>query len=686
MCGPLGMTFVRFLTFVVAGYGTVGMYEFTLIGQILMKTPNLDTLFFRRKWQMKLKELSILSEEDIPTTFSPTAFLNLRTFTFSNLNTESFTLPPHLAQLQVDLSCVRVFTHCLHRQYPQDILLSFIQPLFTNLEFLDINAQMEYIDIPSFSDVICELVHNCTLLGVRLTLLNKDVHPPNAPPPPIKIPPCCFDAMPRLRFIEFTGDGGKQQRVYRESRAAVMIRWKIAQFGVAGRLREGCCGRLADAASYAGCSYSCVVDFRGEIKELLVWGQELKAVMRKSWIGGPHGSLYRNIRGTAVAFAEHLLEDVVTNLGVNRKLEVRLEAYHVPIPKSPRYQVKRREIWKGIPGVAQKITVHTKLENNLVVQGGHSAAGVIQRASVEHAYNATVQDPQYLATRDHQLPHFVDVSCPADKLEPASTMPWSRRQAGVSQLPAIGSPACLHDLRQERVQEDQPEAKRTQSTEWLKQGDWGLCAIPSRNANGSPFRHNATTQHHHHRHPRWDCEPPADSSTEQTGHRAPTSIATLSFLLYEALAVIDKLDHGVHLLTTLLHVQCTDYHLFATTDLANPTHLLCLYHALRAPVNLVLEDVCSKVERLSLGGDEQVHAVLREACEGVHDILHDPLEEVHKLAATSKIVDLLDQSCMELLEILGRCAETVEAAGDTGMREAGDLRPRTSAGEYEVVG
>ncbi|KAF9491842.1 hypothetical protein BDN71DRAFT_1452284, partial [Pleurotus eryngii] len=176
------------------------MYEFTLIDQILMQTPNLDTLFFRRcvpienppleflhdapfalrdlnlsdsifdqhlvnflDKQMKLEELSILSEEDIPTTFSPTAFPNLRTFTFSNLNvfrrilrtaarpthlnlvgfTESFTLPPHLAQPQVDLSCL----------------------LFTDLEFLDINAQREYIDIPLFLDAICELVHNCTLLG-----------------------------------------------------------------------------------------------------------------------------------------------------------------------------------------------------------------------------------------------------------------------------------------------------------------------------------------------------------------------------------------------------------------------------------------------------------------------------------------------------------------------------------------
>ncbi|KAF9491537.1 hypothetical protein BDN71DRAFT_1452816 [Pleurotus eryngii] len=203
--------------------GPSGMYEFTLIDQILMQTPNLDTLFFR--WcvpienppleflhdapfafrdlnlldpifdqhlvnfldkQMKFEELSIFSEEDIPATFSPTTFPNLKTFTFSNLNvfrrmlctaarpthlslegyTESFTLPPRLAQPQVDLSCVRVFTHCLHRQYPPDILLSFTQPLFTDLEFLDINAQREYIDIPSFLDAICELVHNRTLLGV----------------------------------------------------------------------------------------------------------------------------------------------------------------------------------------------------------------------------------------------------------------------------------------------------------------------------------------------------------------------------------------------------------------------------------------------------------------------------------------------------------------------------------------
>ncbi|KAF9490812.1 hypothetical protein BDN71DRAFT_1510903 [Pleurotus eryngii] len=84
---------------------------------------------------------------------------------------------------------------------------------------------------------------------------------------------------------------------------------------------------------------------------------------------------------------------------------------------------------------------------------------------------------------------------------------------------------------------------------------------------------------------------------------------------------------------------------------------------------------------------EEVGTVLREACESVHDILHDPLEEVHELAAAAKIVDLLDQSCAELLEILRQGAETAEAAWDRGVREAGDSRPRTSTGEeYEVVG
>lgn len=275
-------TFVRFLTFFITGYV---MHEFELIDQILMQTPNLHTLFFRRyvpienppldflhnapfalrelnlfdsifdqhmadflDKQMKLEELNILSEEDIPVMFSPAAFPNLKTFTFSNLNifrrilctsarpthlslvgyNKSFTSPPHLTQPQVNLACVRVFAHCLHRDYPPDILLSFTQPLFTNLEFLDINALRECIDVPSFLDAICDSAHNRTLLGVRFTLLDEVAHPPDAPPPQIEIPPRCFDAMPRLRFVEFTGDGGKQQRVYRDSRAPVAIRWKIA--------------------------------------------------------------------------------------------------------------------------------------------------------------------------------------------------------------------------------------------------------------------------------------------------------------------------------------------------------------------------------------------------------------------------------------------------------------------------
>ncbi|KAF4602871.1 hypothetical protein EYR38_003275 [Pleurotus pulmonarius] len=68
-------------------------------------------------------------------------------------------------------------------------------------------------------------------------------------------------------------------------------------------------------------------------------------------------------------------------------------------------------------------------------------------------------------------------------------------------------------------------------------------------------------------------------------HPRAASLATLSFLLYEALAVIDELDHGAHLLAALLHVQRADYRLFAATNLADPVHLLRLYRALQAPVN-----------------------------------------------------------------------------------------------------
>ncbi|KAG9227065.1 hypothetical protein CCMSSC00406_0008265 [Pleurotus cornucopiae] len=179
-------------------------------------------------------------------------------------------------------------------------------------------------------------------------------------------------------------------------------------------------------------------------------------------------------------------------------------------------------------------------------------------------------------------------------------------------------------------------------------------------------------------------------------HLRVASIATLSFLLYEALAVIDELDHGVHLLATLLHVQRADYRLFAATDLSDSPQLLRLYRALQAPVNPALEGVYSEVDRMLTARDEQVYeevcAVLRDACEGVHEILHDPLEEVHELAAAAKIVGLLDQSCAGLLEILRRRAEAeaAQAEAGVGVGDAGDSRRRTSAGEageeYEVVG
>ncbi|KAL4255488.1 hypothetical protein AB1N83_012559 [Pleurotus pulmonarius] len=126
---------------------------------------------------------------------------------------------------------------------------------------------------------------------------------------------------------------------------------------------------------------------------------------------------------------------------------------------------------------------------------------------------------------------------------------------------------------------------------------------------------------------------------------AIASLATLSFLLYEALAVIDELDHSAHLLAALLHVQRADYRLFAATNLADPVHLLRLYRALQAPDSD--SDAGEKVYSY-----EKLRAILRETCEGVHDILHDPLEEAHELAAASKIVDLLDASFGEVLRIL----------------------------------
>ncbi|KDQ32499.1 hypothetical protein PLEOSDRAFT_1098501 [Pleurotus ostreatus PC15] len=197
---------------------------------------------------------------------------------------------------------------------------------------------------------------------------------------------------------------------------------------------------------------------------------------------------------------------------------------------------------------------------------------------------------------------------------------------------------------------------------------------------------------------------------------AIAAAATLSFLVYEALAVIDELDHGVHLLAALLHVQRADYRLFASSDLSSPPQLLRLYRALQAPVNPALEDIYGEVDRMCrmlTARDEKVYeevcAVLRDACAGVHAILHDPLEEAHELAAAAKIVGLLDQSCAELLGILRRRAEAEAAAaqadvgvgvrdagvgvrdsGEAGVGEAGDSRRRTAgeeAGEeYEVVG
>ncbi|KAJ8701129.1 hypothetical protein PTI98_004086 [Pleurotus ostreatus] len=211
---------------------------------------------------------------------------------------------------------------------------------------------------------------------------------------------------------------------------------------------------------------------------------------------------------------------------------------------------------------------------------------------------------------------------------------------------------------------------------------------------------------------------------------AIAAAATLAFLLYEALAVIDELDHGIHLLAALLHVQRADYRLFAATDLSDPPQLLRLYRALQAAVNPALEDIYGEVDKLLLlregdedgdenaGNDKEVYeevyeevcAVLRDACAGVHAILHDPLEEAHELAAAAKIVGLLDQSCAELLGILRRRAEAEVAAQteaqasagvgvrdvgerDVGVGHAADSRRRTAgeevgeAGEeYEVVG
>ncbi len=115
-------------------------------------------------------------------------------------------------------------------------------------------------------------------------------------------------------------------------------------------------------------------------------------------------------------------------------------------------------------------------------------------------------------------------------------------------------------------------------------------------------------------------------------------------------------------------------------------------------MNPALEDIYTELEKSTFALDqdkdsdagekvyERMCAILREACEGVHDILHDPLEEAHELAAASKIVDLLDSSFGEVLRTLEILRQRADASASP-VEGTPDVHAHRSKGEeYEVVG
>jgi len=175
---------------------------------------------------------------------------------------------------------------------------------------------------------------------------------------------------------------------------------------------------------------------------------------------------------------------------------------------------------------------------------------------------------------------------------------------------------------------------------------------------------------------------------------ATIASATL-FTMYTMLSLIAEFDATNYVLTCLIHIQRADSD-FSTVDLSSANSVFSHFRELCASFGDIprhmLDEFFDDVSALSGEPKDEAHKALREACEGVHEILvtskgREPVE------TATEVITKLDQAIVSLVDMLeGVTKEDGEAElGEKSLRNqrirdqiAKDPASRSS--DYEVVG
>ncbi|KAF9461931.1 hypothetical protein BDZ94DRAFT_1283301 [Collybia nuda] len=171
-------------------------------------------------------------------------------------------------------------------------------------------------------------------------------------------------------------------------------------------------------------------------------------------------------------------------------------------------------------------------------------------------------------------------------------------------------------------------------------------------------------------------------------------VATLAggtlYTMYAMLALIDEFDTANYLLSCLIHIQRADADL-SSVDLSDERSTLAHFRSLCASFGDIpqhmIDDFFDDVAQLLGSSTQEVHKILREVSEAVHEILvrskgRDPWE------TATEVIYRLDETIMQLVELVEDKFgdEEVKVLRNQKIKEQVTKDPASRNSDYEVVG
>jgi hypothetical protein len=160
--------------------------------------------------------------------------------------------------------------------------------------------------------------------------------------------------------------------------------------------------------------------------------------------------------------------------------------------------------------------------------------------------------------------------------------------------------------------------------------------------------------------------------------------------MYTMLALIDEFDTANYLLSCLIHIQRADAEL-SSVDLSNETSTLAHFRELCAAFGDIpqhmIDDFFDDVSQLMGSSRQEVHKILREVSEEVHEILvrskgRDPWE------TATEVIYRLDATIVQLVDLVEDKFgdEEVKQLRNQKIKEQVTKDPASRNSDYEVVG